>query len=62
MAPIVALLSAIAGGLCILLSTVFGVSDLSDWLLYAAQGLFALAVVVFGVYVMSGIIKDAMAA
>ncbi len=61
MTPVVALLSAIAGGLCILLSTIFGVSALSDWLLYAAQGLFVVAAVVFGVYGAAGIIKDAMA-
>jgi len=61
MAPIVALASAIAGGLCILLSTIFGVSALSDWLLFAAQALFVVAAVVFGIYVVSGIIKDAMA-
>ncbi len=37
MPPKVATLLAVAGILCVLLSTVFGVSPISHWLLYAAQ-------------------------
>lgn len=55
-----ALLAFIAVG-CVLLSTLFGVSHLSDWLLDAAQALFVLAIVIFGGYVISGIIQDARA-
>jgi hypothetical protein len=59
MPPKVAALFAVAGILCILLSTMFGVSPVSDWLLYAAQGLLLLGVIVFTVYIFSGIIRDA---
>ena len=60
--PLLAVLSAIGGILCILLSALFGVSDLSDWLLNAAEGLFALGVIIFTVHVLSGIVSDARAA
>jgi hypothetical protein len=56
--PKIAALLAVAGVLSILLSTVFGVAALSDWLLDAAQGFFALAVLVFTVYIFSGLIRD----
>ena len=61
MPPKLAALLAVAGVLCVLLSTVFGVSRFSDWLLDAAQGLFVVAIVIFGAYVISGIIRDAQA-
>ena len=54
-----ALITAVAGGLCVLLSTLFGVSLISDWLLDAAQGCFVVAVIVFTAYICSGIIRDA---
>jgi len=57
--PKIAALLAVAGIISILLSTVFGVAVLSDWLLDAAQAFFALAVLVFTVYVLSGLIRDA---
>jgi hypothetical protein len=60
--PLLALLFAIGGVLCILLSTLFGVSHFADLLLNAAEGLFALGVIVFTVYVLSGIIGDVRAA
>jgi hypothetical protein len=56
--PKIAALLAVAGVLSILLSTVFGVAPLSDWLLDAAQAFFALAVLVFTVYIFSGLIRD----
>jgi hypothetical protein len=62
MPPKLAALLAVAGVICILLSTVFGVSQVSDWLLYAAEGLFVVAIVIFAAYVISGIIRDALAA
>lgn len=61
MPPKLAALLAVAAVICILLSTLFGVSQLSDWLLYAAEGLFIVAIVIFGAYVISGIIRDAHA-
>ena len=61
MPPKLAALLAVAAVVCILLSTLFGVSQLSDWLLYAAQGLFIVAIIVFASYVISGIIRDARA-
>ena len=57
--PKVATLLAVAGILCILLSTMFGVSPFSNWLLYAAQVLLASGAVVFTVYILFGIIRDA---
>lgn len=57
--PKIAALLAVAGVLSILLSTVFGVATLSDRLLDAAQGLFALGALVFTVYILSGLINDA---
>jgi hypothetical protein len=59
MPPKVATLLAVAGILCILLSTMFGVSPFSNWLLYAAQVLLALGAIVFTVYILFGIIRDA---
>jgi hypothetical protein len=50
---------AVLAFFCILLSTVFGVSHLSDWLLEAAGTLFIVAIVIFGGYVILGIIGDA---
>ena len=61
MPPKIAALLAVAAVGCILLSTLFGVSHLSDWLLDGAQGLFILAIVIFAGYVISGIIRDASA-
>jgi len=58
MPPKAATLLAVAGILCILLSTLFGVSALSDWLLVAAQGLLLLGFIVFTVYILSGIVRD----
>ncbi len=45
--------------ICILLSTLFGVSPPSDWLLYAAQAFLALMLVIFTAYVVFGIVDDA---
>jgi type IV secretory pathway VirB2 component (pilin) len=59
MPPKVAVLLAAAGIICIVLSTMFGVSPLSNWLLYAAQALLALGATVFTLYIFSGIIRDA---
>jgi hypothetical protein len=56
-----AALLAVAAVTCILLSTVFGVSHLSDWLLDGAQGFFILAIIIFGGYVIFGIIRDVRA-
>lgn len=50
---------AVAGVACVLLSTLFGVSRLSDWLLNGAQGLFIIAVMIFTTYIFVGIIRDA---
>lgn len=61
MPPKVATLLAVAGILCIVLSTMFGVSPISNWLLYAAQAFLALGAFVFTVYILSGIIRDARA-
>ncbi|GEM_PF-2708295 len=57
--PKIAVLLAAAGGLCILLSTLFGVAPLSDWLLDAAQALFVVGVLVFTVYIFAGLIGEA---
>lgn len=61
MPPKLAALFAVAAVIFILLSTLFGVSQLSDWLLDAAQGLLIVAIIIFGAYVISGIIRDARA-
>jgi hypothetical protein len=61
MLPKLPALLAVAGFLCILLSTVFGVSHSSEWLLDAAQGFFLLGIVVFAAYIFSGIVRDARA-
>jgi hypothetical protein len=60
--PLLAMLCAIGGALCILLSSLFGVSDFSDLLLTVAEGLFVLGVIVFTFYVLSGIFRDVRAA
>jgi hypothetical protein len=61
MAPKLATVLALVAVACVLLSTVFGVSHLSEWLLDAAQGLFVIAFIIFAVYVVSGIVRDARA-
>ncbi len=61
MPPKIAALLAVTGVVCILLSTLFGVSDLSGWLLDAAQAFFVLGAVIFAAYIFSGIIRDARA-
>lgn len=60
--PLLAMLCAIGGALCILLSAMFGISDFADLLLTIAECLFVLGVIVFTVYVLSGIIRDVRAA
>ena len=57
--PLIALLCAVAGGACILLSTLFGVSDFSDQLLTAAISFFVMGVIIFTLYIWVGIIRDA---
>ena len=59
--PVLAILSAIGGILSILLSTVSGVSQFGDLLLDVAEGLFMLGAILFTVYVVSGIVRDARA-
>jgi hypothetical protein len=61
MPPKLAALLAAAGALCVLLSTFFGVTPVSDWLILAAQIFFATAIVIFAAYVITGIIRDANA-
>ena len=56
-----AALLAVAGGLFVLLSTFFGVTPLSDWMIFGAQVSFAAAIVIFSAYVIVGIIRDANA-
>jgi hypothetical protein len=58
---IVAALLGIAGAVCILLSTLFGVSPVSDWLLLATVVFFGLGVAVFTQYIVVGIFRDASA-
>jgi len=58
-APKLASLFAIVAVGCILLSTLFGVSNFSNWLLNVALGFFVVAIVTFGGYVILGIIGDA---
>ncbi len=58
-APKLAALLGIAAVACMLLSTVLGVSNFSNWLLNAALGFFVVAIVIFGGYVILGIIGDA---
>lgn len=57
--PKIATLLAVAGILSIFLSTLFGVSALSDWLLVAAQALLLLGFIVFTVYILIGIVRAA---
>jgi len=59
--PVLAILSAIGGVLCILLSTVSGVSHFGDLLLDIAEGLFVLGATLFTVYIALGIVRDARA-
>jgi len=61
MPPKVAALLAIVGVFCILVSTLFGVSALSDWLLGGAEILFVVAIIIFCSYVILGVIGDARA-
>lgn len=61
MSPMIAALLAVAGVFCILLSTLFGVSPISDWLLDASQILFVLGVLVFTIYIIAGLIDDVRA-
>jgi len=61
MPPKLAALLAAAGTLCVLLSTFFGVTPVSDWLILAAQIFFGAAIVIFATYVIAGIIRDANA-
>lgn len=58
-APKLAAIIGIAAVGCIVLSTVLGVSNVSTWLLNAALGFFVVAMVIFGGYVILGIIGDA---
>ena len=60
--PVLAILSAIGGILCILLSTISGVSHFGELLLNVAEGLFASGAILFTVYVALGIVRDARAA
>lgn len=57
--PKAATLLAVAGILSIFLSTLFGVSALSDGLLVAAQALLLLGFIVFSVYILVGIVRAA---
>ena len=57
-----AALLAVGAVVCIFLSTLFGVSPVTDWLLDGAQGLFIVAVIIFTAYILFGIIRDARAA
>jgi len=59
--PVLAILSAIGGVLCVLLSTVSGVSHFGDLLLNVAEGLFVLGATLFTVYIALGIVRDARA-
>ncbi len=58
-APKLAAIFGIAAIGCILLTTVLGVSNFSAWLLNAALSFFVVAIVIFGSYVILGIIGDA---
>ena len=57
--PLIAFLCALAGAACILLSTLFGVSDFSNQLLTAAISFFVMGIVIFTLYMWVGIIRDA---
>ena len=59
--PVLAILFGIGGVLCILLSTISGVSHFGDLLLNVAEGLFVLGAILFTVYVALGIVRDARA-
>lgn len=61
MPPKVAALLAVVGVICVLLTTFFGVTEFSNWLLIAAQALLASGVVIFLLYVICGIARDARA-
>jgi hypothetical protein len=60
--PLLALLCAVAGVLCIFASTLFGVSHFSNLLLSGAEWLFVLGVIAFTVYVLAGIVREVRAA
>jgi hypothetical protein len=57
--PLIAFLCAVAGAACILLSTLFGVSDFANQLLTAAISFFVMGVIIFTLYIWVGIIRDA---
>jgi hypothetical protein len=57
--PLIAFLCALAAGACILLSTLFGVSDFSNQLLTAAISFLVMGIVIFTLYIWVGIIRDA---
>jgi hypothetical protein len=59
MVPKLSAVLAVTAAMCILLSAFFGVSNFSDWLLDAAQALFIVAILMFGGYVVLGVIGDA---
>jgi len=59
--PVIALLSAVAGVLAILLSTVLGVSPYSDMLITAAEILFGVGAALFTVYILAGFVSDVRA-
>lgn len=59
--PKAATLLGVAGIICVLLTTFFGVSVFSDWLLITAQILLASGVIIFFAYIIYGIISDARA-
>jgi len=49
--PLIAFLCAVAGAACILLSTLFGVSDFANQLLTAAISFFVMGVIIFTLYI-----------
>ena len=59
--PIIALLSAVAGVLAILLSTVLGVSPYGDMLITVAEIMFGLGATLFTVYILAGFVSDVRA-
>jgi hypothetical protein len=59
MVPKLSAVLAVIAGMCILLSAFFGTSIFSDWLLNAAEALFVVAILMFGGYVVLGVIGDA---
>jgi hypothetical protein len=59
--PIIAILSAAAGILAILLSTVVGVSPYGDMLITAAEIMFGVGAALFTVYILAGFVSDVRA-